>query len=142
MQAFHLGRAFLQIGQIVLRFFNFLQQHPSLDASLDRAAFIVVKINPCLPSQNGENLFEFPVLREVGRRSLTHGPASDVGLTADAQQFLGDFWRVQDEIHTAGGDGAARHAVVFGGPRILDQVHSAMAVNRLQAQGAVRTGPR
>ena len=48
-------------------------------------------------------------------------------------------WR-QLEVHQAGGDGAARHAIILGGGGALDHDHATFALDGTQAEGAVATG--
>ena len=50
--------------------------------------------------------------------------------------------RRQHIVHQAGGDGAARHAVVFGGFGVLRHRHAAFALDRPHPLGAVTAGAR
>ena len=45
-------------------------------------------------------------------------------------------------VHQAGGDGAARHAVILGGVGVLGHDHAALALDGPHAQGAVAAGAR
>ena len=60
---------------------------------------------------------------------------------ADVGDELGrHLGRRQHVVHQAGGDGAARHAVVLGGFGVLRHDHAALALDRPHAQGAVAAG--
>ena len=54
----------------------------------------------------------------------------------------GHLGRRQLIVHQAGSQGAARHAVVFGGGGVLDHDHAALALDGPHAQGAVGAGAR
>jgi hypothetical protein len=78
----------------------------------------------------------FSVWRVRGR-----GPgrlAEGVGHIGD--ELGGHLGRRQLVVHQAGGDGAARHAVVFGGGGVLGHDHAALALDGPHAQGAVAAG--
>jgi hypothetical protein len=54
----------------------------------------------------------------------------------------GHLGRGQFVVHKPRGDGAARHAVVFGGLRVLGHNHAALALDGPHPQGAVAAGAR
>ena len=55
---------------------------------------------------------------------------------------LGNLRYWEHEVHGAGQDRAARHAVIFGLVRILRDDEPALLLDRLQSQAAIAAGPR
>ena len=59
------------------------------------------------------------------------------GMVGDANQFAGNAFGREDKINGAGGDDAARHAVMLGGGLILSEGDAALGMDFGHAQGAV-----
>ena len=62
------------------------------------------------------------------------------GVRGERDELGGHFRRGQFEIHQFGGDGVARHAVIFGGCGGLDHDHAALALDCPHPKGAVAAG--
>ena len=63
-------------------------------------------------------------------------------MAGQAGQFLGDPVRGQDKIGATSGNGALRHAGVFGSGLVLGEGDAASLLNVLHALDAVRGGAR
>lgn len=68
------------------------------------------------------------------------GPAEGMGHVGD--ELGGHFGRRQLVVYHAGGYGAPRHAIIFGGGGVLGHDHAALALDCPNAQGAVAAGAR
>ena len=76
-----------------------------------------------------------------GRKVRESATAKRKGARAKRASSLAISWRRQDVVDAAGGDGAARHAVIFGRGRVLREGHAAARLNFRHPQHAVRTRP-
>ena len=68
--------------------------------------------------------------------------AKNQGMPGNANQLAGDAFGRQDKVDRAGGDDAARHAVMLGGGLILSEGDAALGMDFGHAQGAVGAGTR
>ncbi len=62
------------------------------------------------------------------------------GMTGIGHELGRHLGRRQLIVHQTGGDGAARHAIIFGRFRGLDHDHAAFALDGPNAQGAIAAG--
>ena len=66
---------------------------------------------------------------------------SDVRMMTDACDLLRYARRRENEIDTAGGDRACRHAIVFGGSWFLGKGDARFPFDRCQAEGSIGSSP-
>ena len=103
------------------------------DASGQRAGFVTRKIKLQVFAHQGQQ-----TLQKVGRRRFAVGFAGQHA--KQLGQALGDFFGGENVIHHTSLDGRARHAVIFGGFRLLRQSKAACCLDSAQARYAVRAG--
>ena len=109
------------------------QRHAPLDPAQQCARLIERKIVRGLSAQKIEDFGQLIRRMILRRQSLPPGVFGE---------DLGDLRDREHEVHGAGQDRAARHAVILGLVRILRDDEPALLLDRLQSQAAVAAGPR
>ena len=134
----HLGRVLLQIAHILAsRSIWWMAMRRSM-RRLMVLALVVGKVVAGLGAQQDEDLLQRALGLGCRGGAGQGGLAEGMGRVGD--ELGGHLGRRQYKIHQAGGDGAARHAVVLGGCRVLGHDHAALALDRPHAQRAVAAG--
>lgn len=111
--------------------------HAALDAAAEGVGLVVREVVPAAVAQQVQHLGQ-----QVGgaaARGLRRAPKSAAHV---AEELLGHGGRRQHVVDRAGGDGAARHAVVGGRLGGLGDGHAALALDRAQAEGEIAAGTR
>ena len=130
----------LQIAHVLVQPLDLMNGHAPLHPSDDRALLVLREVVPVCARSRTKIFFRassaLVVEAETGRGARAEG-VGDVG-----DQLGRHLGRRQHVVHQTGGDGAARHAVVLGGFRVLRHRHAALALDRAQPQGAVAAGAR
>ncbi len=138
-QQFHLLRILLQEAHIVGDLINLVQSHAPLDAAIDRGLFVQRKVVARLPAQQDHHFFK-------GALGCVFVGASGFGDERHMLEIGADLARQclhrGDHIGQSGVNGAARHAVEFGGGRFLHKDHARFFLDGAQAQRAVRAHAR
>ena len=112
--------------------------HAPLDAAMDGARLVLGKVVAGLGAQQNEDLFH-RVLGPGHRNGGGPGEFAE-GVHGVGDKLGGHLGRGQFVVHQPGGDGAARHAVEFGGNGVLDHDHAALSLDGAHAQCAVASG--
>ena len=128
----------MEKGAIVLQLFELLQRHTALDAAADGGLFIAGEIDRRQPSQQAKDLIHIAVVAQLLRRMLQ--AVSNVGMLADARDFLRDAGGGHDEIDTTGRDRADRHAIVLRRTWFLGEGDARFPLDGLEAKGAIGCG--
>jgi hypothetical protein len=130
----------LHEADVVLDPRDLVQRHAPLDAAIDGCGLVAGKIVAERRADEDEQLAELvlDVRRALGFLRCRPQHPRELG---DPRQLLSDLLRRQAEVGGAAGERAPRHAVVFGGRRVLDEGDPPGRLDRLQAEGAVRTRP-
>ena len=113
-----------------------MNTHPSFYTTIDGVLFVEKEIVTGLGPQQDEDFLQGAlILLYEGKLRL----GNDQGVTKISDNFAGDLLHRSDDIGESGPDRTARHAVKFGGYRILHQHHSRFLLDRFQPQSAVGT---
>ena len=116
-----------------------MQGHAALDAPVDRGRFVERKIMAGLRAEQEEDLFQ---------RGFRFGARNDVDRAASDQvlgvghQLRRHFGRREFVVDQSRCDGAARHAVEFGGLRSLHDDHAVLFLDGAHAEGSVAARSR
>ena len=135
-----LGRHLLQIAHVVGQRFNLMHRHAPLDAADHRALLVPREVVAGVGTQQHEDALHraFGVLR----RRRRHGVRAAEPPRGEIHEHRGHLGRRQHVVDQAGGDHAARHAVVLGRLRRLRHDHAAFALDRARAERAVAARAR
>ena len=130
----------LQIAYIVVQPLDLVNGHPPFDAAPESASLVLGEVVASLGAQQQKDFFQriFGFLdRRRGRKGCFSERVRDV-----SDKLCWHFGRRQHIIHQSGGNGATRHAVVFGGFGILRHRHAAFGLDRSHALSPVATSAR
>ncbi len=110
----------------------------SFDTAIDGVRLVLGKIVAGLGAQQDEYLFHGAVVFR-GRAGSSLGVPAE-GVAGVSHELFRHLSRQQFVVHQAGGDGAARHAVVLGRIRSLGHDHAALGLDIPQSLGSVTAG--
>ncbi len=116
------------------------QRHAPFDPAHQRARLVEREIVRCLRAQQIDNLGQL-VRRTIVRHRTLQLPVDDQPPAVCGEDF-GNLRHREHEVHGAGHDRAARHAVILGIVWILHDNQPALLLDRLQPQAAVAAGSR
>ena len=128
---------FVEVGDVGFEAVDLVEPHAPLDAAVDRARFVEREIVAGLGAEKDENFLQ-GILRLGRGHGLEAGTAGEVLGVSD--QLGRHFRRRHHIIDQACGNGAVRHAVEFGGFRILRHDHAVFALDGAHAERAVGAG--
>lgn len=132
----------LDVLNVILDLVHFVDDHAALDAAENGGLAIVSEVHAGGLAQELENLVEAAIFGRSELHEFAGTIAPDVGMAGDAGELTSNQLGRKDVVHAAGGDGTARHAVVFGGSVILSEGDAAVGLNFGEPGGAVAAGTR
>ena len=118
--------------------FDRRQGHPPLDAPLERPVLVKREVMNRLRAQECDNVRQQILQRLLRARFPRLGDKDAASFARD--QRLGDLRGAEHEVHCAGCDGAAGHAVIVGFADVLRDDEAAFILDRFQAEAAVGAG--
>ncbi len=137
-QRIYLRGGLLQMFDVSVHCFDLMNRHAPFDSAKDGAWFVLGKIVAGLGAKQDayfpERIFD-PGYRDGCGPVQFAKSMSHIGHKLD--RHLGRWKLVVDH---AGGNGASRHAVIFGGFGVLNHDHAALTLDGPHPQGAVTAG--
>src|ERR1700729_1159239 len=120
---------------IIAYLVDFLQSHAALNATADGGRFVAGEIDRGEPPQQTKYLLHITLFAGLPRLRVV--AVGDVRVVTDASDFPRNAHGSQNEVDTARGDRAGRHAIVFRGCWFLGERNPCLSLDCLQAEGAV-----
>lgn len=137
-QGLQLGRGLLHILDIVVQAVDLVDGLAVGEAPRDGTPLVLGEVVAGLGAQQHQDLPQGVLGRGLGVGGLPGERAEGLGDIGD--ELGGHLGGLQLIVHQAGGQGAARHAVVLGRGGVLDHDHAALALDRPHAVVAVTAG--
>src|SRR5690242_6799687 len=129
-----LGGIGLKVSQVFFNSFDFVNDHPALNAAEDGGLAVVCEVHAGSSSEKLEHKAHTGVFRKSDFGGLV---AHEIGVTCDAGKLAGNGFRREDVVDTAGRDRASRHAVVFCRLVILGEGDAAVSLDLGQTSGSI-----
>ena len=135
----------MALGKLCVLFdlVNLVNHHAPLDAPQDGCLPVMREVHSRSSSQNLENGAEpHDGVGSRFHRMARMVLASNIRMTRDPRQFLGDAFGRKHVIHIARNNSASRHAVILGGGFVLRKSYAAVRLNFRHSQSSVRARSR
>ena len=134
IQSCDFSRVVSQVFGVIIQALQLVQYHPSLDASSDRGAFVVGKINACGRFEQRKNSCQ--AISRFGRflNCCQEKRANQKGTATVVCQFLGNFFRRQNKIDIPCSHSGIRHTIEFCRVLTLSKSHASNCFDCRESQ--------